>query len=265
MLLMIAVIFLLVGALGGFLVGVTGFGSTLVVLPTSLIIFSFLFPAAHVLKLAVGTTLACAFTAASISSTRHVKQGNVDWWIFRRIVPVYVIISTLGPALAHFMPVSLFHCIVGCFLFITSFLVLQKSEAPESGDRLLSTSKLLIVASLASLVTSMSGVATGVTMVPFLSRYLPRLKAVGTSVCTAIVGCGVAVSTYIFTGYHVASLPPLAFGYVYLPAYVMLIIGVALFNRVGFQVAHRISAVRFRLLLSLLLLVSGVYSIWLVF
>lgn len=55
---MIWTLLFFIGSLGGLLVGMAGVGSTLVVLPTLIIIFSFMFHSSVSLKLAVGTTTA---------------------------------------------------------------------------------------------------------------------------------------------------------------------------------------------------------------
>ena len=264
---LLCIFLLLIGSIGGLLVGLAGVGSTLLVLPTLLIGFSLLFHSAISLKLAVGTTLACGMTAASISAYHYIKLGHAQSAVFLRVAPVYLFTSVVGPLLVHWMSVSFFHVFVGVVLAVISgFVVFSTQLGGDSNQKDINTAGMLVAACIAGLLTSMSGVATGVILVPYLCRYMPRLQAVGSSVCCAVVGCGVATMSYIVSGFHQSSvaLPMYSFGYVYLPAYAMLAIGVAVFTPVGVKLAKRMSILWFRFLLALLLCASGIYSIWLV-
>ena len=94
-------IFLLAGALVGFLAGLLGIGGGLLMVPILMTVFiSKGFAADLVMHLALGTTTAI-ITLTSISSLRaHHVRGAVNWWIVRHLTPGIFLGALAGATLA---------------------------------------------------------------------------------------------------------------------------------------------------------------------
>ena len=74
---------LLAGAVGALLVGMIGFGTSLVVLPTLAILFPTMFAADTALRLATGTTMATMAVGAIAAGLAQSRGKHVSWPLLR--------------------------------------------------------------------------------------------------------------------------------------------------------------------------------------
>ena len=81
-------LYLVAGAVSGLLSGLFGVGGGLIIVPILTFLFVGLqFPEAHIMHLALGTSLA-SIALTSISSARaHHLRDNVNWTIIKKITP----------------------------------------------------------------------------------------------------------------------------------------------------------------------------------
>jgi uncharacterized membrane protein YfcA len=208
-------------------------------------------------RLAVGTSLACiVFT--SISSMRaHHDRDFVEWGIVRRITPAILIGTLSGAWVAASVSARVLQWTFVVFLFAVAAQMFmtprEHTEEPKVGRIWLSMAGGLI-GGLSSLV----GVGGGSMIVPLLTWFRVGMRvAIGTS---AAIGFFISLSASagsIITGLRTPGLPPLALGYVYLPA----VIGIAAFSvltaPLGARLAHRLPVSMLRRAFGLLLLVMA--------
>ena len=126
------------------------------------------------------------------------------------------------------------------------------------------TMKTIGYAITAGFTCSMGGVATGMIMVPYLTKYLPRQRAVGTSVAAACVGCLIATMAYIISGLQSSqSLPHYALGFIYLPAYAALALGSMIGIPLGIKLSSHIKLHGIKIILAILLTCSAISILFL--
>jgi uncharacterized protein len=267
MMIILSLIFLsFCGCVGGMLVGISGAGLTVAALPSLIFLFPVFFHSAVSFKMALVTTLATAGTAAIVSSLKHYRLGNINYRTCSYIIFVYLFTATVGPTLVHFMPAHFFHITLASILIIYSgLLYLSRSKQHSRGNstKTIDFFSIAPVALASGFASSMGGVGTGLIMVPYLAKYLPQQQAVGTSVSAALMGCVIASISYWISSLHSnAQLPLYSFGYIYLPAYIALTVGIIVGTPLGIKLSGRFKMAGIKTILSLLLLCSALFVLF---
>ena len=164
------------------------------------------------------------------------------------------------------MPDHFFHIILASILIIYSgllYLSRSKSSAKEISTKTIDFFCIVPIALASGFVSSMGGVGTGLLMVPYLAKYLPQQQAVGTSVSAALIGCIIISVSYWISSLHSnAQLPLYSFGYIYLPAYIGLTIGIIIGTPLGIKLSGRLQLAGIKTVLSLLLLCSALFVLF---
>lgn len=257
---LIAVIalYLGLGAFAGTLAGLFGIGGGLVIVPV--LIFSFglqgVSPeiAAH---LAVGTSLA-TIVFTSVSSIRaHNDRDAVRWDVFRAMTVGIVIGAALGAVTVSMLPGESLELIIGIFVILVALKMLFE-VSPKPGRDV--PGKLGLGGAGAGIgwASAIFGIGGGTLTVPFLSWCNVRMQhAVGTS---AACGFPIAVAgalANIGTGWNHPALPELSVGFIYLPAFVGIVLTSVVFAKVGAGLAHKLDAKFLKKIFAVLLLVVG--------
>lgn len=223
----LGLIFLFIAAmLGTILVGLVGTGSTLILLPALTFILPTMFHSTAMVKMAVATTLATTFVVAAVTSVHNIKQQLVDYTIFKKMLAVYLFTTITGTSVIHFLPAKTVALIVALILVWIVFYAILSQEILRRERATPSTLQLIMVFLVAGWVNSLSGIGTGNVALPFLNRVLDQKVAKATSVLAAAVACGCGGLAYVINGWHVASLPKYAWGYVYAPALLVMAVAV---------------------------------------
>ncbi len=258
-----------VGMFSGFTAGLLGVGGGFVIVP---VLF-------QVLKLqgidfdvsmhiAIGTSLAIIVTTGFSSALSHFKHQSVNMDILRLWGPWFCVGVIIGSIIADKSGGLMLMVIFG---FITLGFGLQIMIYGDTHPLIVSKyvivlKKRPIIPSLIGLFSSMLGIGGGIMSVPVLISYGERAKiAVGTS---AALGLFVAIPgtiMYMITGMNAVSLPPGSIGYVYVPAFLIIMPIGALFSFLGARVAHRIENSTLKRIFSILLLSVSIKMFYNVF
>ena len=78
MLVQFIIAFVILGLLAGLVVGLAGVGSTLLILPTLVLLLPHYMPADLSVKIAIATTLACTSVSVIYAAVIHIRKRNVD-------------------------------------------------------------------------------------------------------------------------------------------------------------------------------------------
>ena len=115
-------ILLIAGVLGGVLLGLLGVGMALVAVPALVFSLPLLgVPAAQAPLVALATSMGIVTIGSLSAMTAHHRMGNVDWALFRRIVPFSLIGLLAGSALVTVLPPMALRVIfVGFLVFIAA-------------------------------------------------------------------------------------------------------------------------------------------------
>jgi len=241
-------IFLLAGALVGFLAGLLGIGGGLLMVPILMTVFiSKGFAADQVMHLALGTTTAI-ITLTSISSLRaHHVRGAVNWWIVRHLTPGIFLGALAGATFAGQLSSQALGIIFVIFIYCAATQMWLNLH-PKAGFSLPGSPGMLAAGGMIGAISSLVAIGGGLLTVPFLTACQIRLhQAIGTA---AAVGFPIALASAI--GYAANGLlqpqllPEYTLGYIYLPAFVMVALAGILTAPLGARAAHTMPTNRLR-------------------
>lgn len=250
--------YLALGALAGTLAGLFGIGGGLIIVPV--LIFSFglqgVSPevAAH---LAVGTSLA-TIVFTSLSSIRsHDNRGAVRWEIFRPMAVGIVVGAVLGAWSASLLSGPALELVIGVFVIAVAIKMLTGAN-PKPGRDVPGHTGLAASGGFVGWASAIFGIGGGTLTVPYLNWCNVRMQqAVGTS---AACGLPIAVAGAlgnVWTGWNHASLPEYSVGFIYLPAFIGIVLTSVFFARFGAALAHRLDGAVLKRIFAVVLLVVG--------
>lgn len=238
---MIYCLYVLVSAVGGLVVGVLGTGSSFILLPSLVLIFSALLPEIDPLRLAAGTTMATIAVGAIAGGIAQYRAGNVDLPLFRLTLAPYIVGSLAGPWINRLLPVRALGIYVSVLILIVASRMLlvggdRLNTAEDYRAHRLPVSGVLVLISLGS---SIAGIASGVFAIPYLSRFsLPMRTVVGTSTASAAVYALVGAAGFVSAGWSAPDLPPGHLGFVYLPAFAVMATTASILTPLGVRLAR---------------------------
>ena len=255
-------LYLIVGALAGFLSGLFGLGGGVIIVP----VLIFMFTASNlsievVTHLAIGTSLATIAITSITSALTHHQKGAVRWDLIRWIVPGIVFGSVIGGLVAASLAGYVLQLLFGCLLVVVSaqlFLSPEFKAVPTPGRFFLGLAGTFIGS-----VSALFGIGGGTLTTPFLTRIGVKIRqAVGSA---AACGLPIAVAgglTYLVAGQGNSALPEGSLGYIYIPAWIGIVLASIPFARLGALVAHLLNEQILRRLFAAVILLLGIRFIW---
>lgn len=229
------------GATAGVLAGLLGIGGGIFMVPVLAMLFSAQgFPHAHLMHLALGTSMA-AIVFTSISSLRtHQRHGAVLWPVVKTITPGILVGTALGTTIASRIPTrELAIFFTGFITFVA--LQMAANAKPKPSRSLPGTWGMVGVGGFIGALSALVAIGGGSLSVPFLTWCNVQVqKAIGTS---AAIGFPLALSGtlgYILSGQGATDLPSGTLGYVYLPALLGLVPASFLTAPIGARLTHRL-------------------------
>jgi uncharacterized membrane protein YfcA len=231
--------YLVLGAVAGFFAGLLGVGGGAIMVPVLALMFAAQgFPEAHLMHLALGTSMA-AIIFTSISSLRaHHGHGAVRWPIVRIIAPGILVGTFAGAQLASIVPTRPLAIFFTLFMSYVAFQMLANIK-PKPARQLPGTFGMFVVGSGIGAVSALVAIGGGSLSVPFMTWCNVKMhEAIGTS---AAIGFPIAVAGtlgYLVGGWGAGGLPAWSFGYVYLPALAACVVVGMLTAPLGAKAAH---------------------------
>jgi uncharacterized membrane protein YfcA len=253
------ILYLLTGAAAGLSAGLLGIGGGLIIVPILFFIFSHQqIPSAHVMHMALATSLATIIITSLSSARAHHKRGAVLWPIVFDLSPGIVIGAWMGAMFASALNSNTLRPVFGVFELLVAIHLLanyKPGKHTTSINRTKSITGGVVIGGISSIV----GIGGGTLTVPFLLWHNISIRnAVASS---AACGFPIAVAgtvTYIFSGWGMENLPAYTLGYVYLPAFAMIIITSIITAPLGASLAHKLPERTLRLFFAMFLLVLGI-------
>lgn len=181
------VLFLLVGAAGGFTAGLFGVGGGLVIVPTLYFLWrSDPILGGEVMHFAVATSLACIVITSITSSWPHWRTGRLQPERVYSLAASVSLGALSAVCLANWVPTPWLKLGFGLFALATCIsLLLKKSEAVRSAT--LKTPELIAAGTFIGHLSTLLGVSGGAMTVPYLVlRGVDMRQAVVTSSAFAI-------------------------------------------------------------------------------
>ncbi len=253
-------IFIGTGLLAGLLAGCLRIGGGLVVVP----LLSIALPWAgvndeHVMVMSIGTALATIVFTSAPSLWAQNRRLNVVWPAVFSLFPGIMLGSLMGAAVASQLASDTLSIIFALFALIMVFYIWFGSlYVKPTWDYNQSRSWLSLVGFILAKISSIVGVGGGTLLSPWLIWLgLEPKRASGTS---AACGSFIAVFggfSYIVTGANQQGLPDYALGYIYLPAFLGIIMMSVIAVPLGIKLSTYISAKEQRIALGIAMLIAS--------
>lgn len=260
-------IYFVVGLAGGAVAGLIGTGSSTIILPALVYLLPHLLQDQVLgLHIAIATCMATIFVTALAVSYQYLKAGLIDWRLVKLLLPTYIVGPLIGAWISSKMPGEWLKIYIGMFIVFAGAKMLFHPPADNALKHLPATWLLLLMSLLITVLSSMAGVAIGLMMVPLLHHYGIKLKvAMHVSLISAVLYTFFGAVGYIIEGWDVIGLPQWSFGYVYLPAFICVSIGVVVTAPVLAKVSIKMDANKLKMFFALFLCVAGLNLIIMTF
>ncbi|MGD1905090.1 MAG: sulfite exporter TauE/SafE family protein [Leptolyngbyaceae cyanobacterium] len=246
------------GLTAGTLSGLFGIGGGMVIVPGLFYLFGFMgLPEPTLMHLAAGTSMTIMIFTATSSVLSHHRRENVQWSIFRRILPSVGIGVVLGKLLANQLNSQWLEGIFGVFLlFVALKLLLDWLPTPEHPEPP-QQKWVNLVGTILGFKSGVLGIGGGAISVPFLLYSgLSMGQASGTSASftlpIAIVG---TVSCLLLPSPETGVIGTI--GTVYWPAVALVAPFTMLGAPIGASLCHIIPQIQLKRLFALFLLCLG--------
>lgn len=254
----------LLGLATGFLAGLLGIGGGMLMVPFITIIMSHRGVAPDLaVKMAIATSMATIIFTSLSSVQAHHKRGAVRWDIVKRLAPGIVVGSILGSlgvfALLKGSYLAIFFALFVSFSATQMFL----DKKPKPTRQMPGTTGQFAVGGFIGFLSGLVGAGGGFISVPFMAWCNVAMhSAVATS---AALGFPIAVANvlgYIISGQHVQNLPANAFGYIWLPALLVIAVCSFLTAPLGAKAAHSLPVGKLKRVFASLLYALAAYMLY---
>ena len=251
------------GAFVGFLAGMLGIGGGMTLVPLLAAMFTAQQMApGHTVHLALGTGMASVVFTSSASVRTHHQLGGVDWSLVRRMAPGMVVGTLLSTALSGWVPQRLLAIAFAVVVFAGATQILL-GRKPKAGRTMPGTPALAAIGVVIGIVAGLVSAGGAFMTVPvMLFCGVAMTTAIGTGAALGVPVAVVGTLGFVFSGWHVADLPPLAFGFVHVPALLAIVAGSVLTAPLGARAAHRLPGATLRKIFAGLLYVLAVKMLW---
>lgn len=251
--------FLLLGSFVGFMAGLLGIGGGGIMVPVLTSIFLLQgVPVENVMHLALGSSMASIIITSISSLSAHHSKGGVVWNVVKGMVPG-IIVGTFAATflVSHISSIylALFFSIFMAYVSIQMFL----NKKPKPSRNLTGSTGLLIAGSGIGAISALVSIGGGSLTVPYLTwQNVDIKKAIGTS---AAIGLPISIAGtlgYVINGWETYSMGSYTFGFIYIPA--VLLISVASFFTApyGAKLAHRLNVSILKKVFSVLLIILSI-------
>lgn len=254
------------GLVVGFFAGLLGIGGGGIMVPLLTMIFMAKgFGQAHLVHMALGTSMAAIVTTSMASAYSHHQHGAVRWDVWKQMAVGLL----LGTFTLSFFTAYLPRTFLAAFFSIfMTYVAIQMwiNIKPKPSRTLPSKAGLAGVGFGIGAISALVAIGGGTMSVPFLTWCNVKVQhAIATS---AALGVPIAVAGalgYAMSGWSEPHLPAYSVGYVYLPA-VLLISVVSVFTApIGAKLAHTLPVQLLKKIFAVILLLLAIKMLQMVF
>ncbi len=254
---------LVFGCFSGLLAGLFGVGGGLVLVP----FFVFLLETQRVedgllMLIAVATSLATIVVTSIVALMAHHRMGAIIWRHVYHLSLGILFGVVLGAFIADSIPASSLRFIFALYMLYVGVQMLMQRAAKQENKRL-KAHALRAYGVLIGCVSAILGIGGGTLTVPVLARHhLPMRNAVAiSSACGLPIALAGTVS-YALLGKDKVGLPEASLGYVYLPAFLGIVLSSMVVTPVGARLANKLPTLKLKRYFAGLLLIVAAKLLW---
>ena len=257
LLLPLAGFLLVIGFFAGIIAGLLGVGGGLVLVPAFYFAFTTLgFGGGDVMQVAVATSLATIVVTSVRSLLAHHKKGVVDRDILRSWTPGIVLGAFAGAMVATRVSSGVLIGVFGVLGLMVAAHMAIGLKPKSDEERLPRGVARGLISGLLGFLSVLMGIGGGTFGVPTLSFCgVPMRRAVATAAGFGLVISIPSVLAFLATGHGVEGRPPLTFGYVNGPAFLIIVAMTMISAPIGVNLAHRLPPERLKRIFAVFLFV----------
>ncbi|ODV12599.1 MAG: hypothetical protein ABT20_03580 [Rubrivivax sp. SCN 70-15] len=248
---------LLVGVVTGFLAGLLGIGGGMMLVPILTLVLTHrgVDPGMAV-KMAIATAMATILFTSAASVRAHHLHGAVRWDLLRGMAPGIVLGGVAaGAGVFSLLKGQGLALVFAAFVGYSSVQMLR-GRPPKPGRQMPGPMGQSAVGAGIGLLSGLLGAGGAFLAVPFMTWCnVPIRQAVGTGAALGFPVAAASVLGYLISGWSLPSALPGAFGYLYLPGLLIIVVASMTMAPIGARIAHRSDVRKLRKLFALLLLV----------
>lgn len=261
---LLVVLMLAAGLFAGFVAGMFGIGGGFVVVPVLALVLSVLpngAGSAHIMHVAIGTSLATIFFTSLRSVQAHARRGAVDWGILKDWAPWVAAGVAAGVVMTGAMDATALKLAFGIGVLLMGlhflFPVLAAHAAPE--ERMPSGPVRAVFGSTLGAACSMLGIGGGTPAVLIMTLHGVNIhRAVATAAgFGAVIAIPGALGS-VLMGLRADDLPAGSLGFVNVIALVAVVATSMITAPMGAAAAHRLDPVKLKKVFGLYLLATSV-------
>ncbi|HEY8159711.1 MAG TPA: sulfite exporter TauE/SafE family protein [Methylobacter sp.] len=254
---------LLLGAISGLMAGLFGIGGGLIIVPVLAILFAGQgFPSELIMIMSVATSLATIIFTSISSVLAHHRLNSVLWHRVKTLAPGIMVGSAIGAVVADHIDADMLRSIFIIYL-VTVGVQMALKWKPKPGQEQPSKELDFGAAAIMGLLSSLLGIGGGTLTVPFLVHFqTPMRNAVAIASACGLPISLVGTVSYALLGKDASQLLEWSLGYIYLPAFLGIVLTSIYTAPIGAKLAHKLPAEELKRYFSLLLFVMAAKLIW---
>ena len=234
-------LYMLIGVIAGTLSGMLGIGGGIIVIPLLAWLLKLQgMSNVLIMHIAAGTSLSVMIFTTFSSWYGHTKRGVKVWYIYRKLAVGIIVGTFFGAILGHFLHSDILEILFAIFIFIVALrmlFVLKTKASRTLPGRLGMFGMALIIGGKSGLL----GLGGGIITIPFLTYCnVPVRNTIAVSVACSFTIALIGTISYILTGQHMPNLPAWTLGYIYLPAFLGIVLTGPLCAQLGAYFSHKI-------------------------
>jgi uncharacterized membrane protein YfcA len=239
-LLPLAALLAVIGALAGVIAGLLGVGGGIVLVPAFLHAFTALgYGGPRIMQICLATSLATIVFTSARSVRAHAAKGAVDRSILRGWGPGIALGAVAGVLVAGGMRTTALMLVFGVLGTIVGLYIGFGRDSWRLGDRLPTGIGRGITAPVLGFLSVLMGIGGGSFGVPLMRLYgVPIHRAVGTASGFGLLIAVPSVVGFLLSGWGAPDKPPLTFGLINLPAFLIVIGTTMITTPWGVRLAH---------------------------
>lgn len=256
-------LYLCVGGVAGLISGLFGIGGGVVIVPVLILTFTSMgFPDAFLTQMAIGTSLATIAITSLASVYTHNARGAVRWDLVGWLAPGLVVGAVIGGLIAVQLKGTALQMLFGAFLVLAALEILF-GRGKLSDRKMPGNAAIAVTGAAIGSISSLFGIGGGTLTVPYLSYFGVKMhQAVASSAACGFPIALIGAATYIVTGWSNSNVPGNAMGYVFVPAWIGVVLASVPGARLGAIWAHHLNEHRLRASFAWLLILLGLRFIW---
>jgi uncharacterized membrane protein YfcA len=257
-------LYLALGAVAGLISGLFGLGGGVVIVPILILAFELQGMAPEIsTHVAIATSLATILVTSLSSIYTHHQKRAIRWDLVKHITPGILLGVLLGGFVALSLNGTLLQLLFGGFLVVVALQMLfykpVTDEDSSPNSFLLSVSGTVI-----GCLSTLFGIGGGSLTTPFLTFNGVKVHhAVGSAAACGFPIALAATIIYASAEIPLANLPSETLGYIFIPAWLGIVVISTPCARLGALLAHRTDAALLQKLFGILLLLLGGRFMWL--